>query len=262
MVRFVSEAPDRTKWSGGLLSGVEGRALLIGAGLGLLVAVLLSLVSGSGYTGTALADGGPGGSVEAALDVSPDVANRYVQTELVYIGILAPAFEEAMSAAGLPPQPVEATQQGATNVIRLSTGGSDADQASRAANVALDVYIADWKKRTTADLQRLLENTNTRIDQVRAESEDLGNTAEDQAQRRGLLSELTRLTQERSDLQFRIGGVDAANRVVEQATPENSVRSVSLIQVALLGVIAGLALALAYIVFRRARALSRPESSG
>lgn len=107
----------------------------------------------------------------------------------------------------------------------------------------------------------MLENTNTHIDQVRAESEDLGNAAEDRAQRRGLLSELTRLTQERSDLQFRIGGVDAANLAVEQATPENSVRC-SLIQVALLGVIAGLALALAYIVFRRARALSRPESSG
>ena len=236
--------------------------MLIAAAAGLLVAVVLSLLSGSGYTGTALADGGPGGSVEAALDVSPDVANRYVQTELVYIGILAPAFDAAMSAAGLSSQPVQATQEGATNVIRLSTGGDDVERAAQAANVALDVYIADWKKRTTADLQRLLENTNTRIDQVRAESEDLGNTAEDQAQRRGLLSELTRLTQERSDLQFRIGGVDAANRVVEQATPENSVRSVSLIQVALLGVIAGLALALAYIVFRRARALSRPESSG
>ncbi len=236
--------------------------MLIAAAAGLLVAVGLSLLSGSGYTGTALADGGPGGSVEAALDVSPDVANRYVQTELVYIGILAPAFDAAMSAAGLSSQPVQATQEGATNVIRLSTGGDDVERAAQAANVALDVYIADWKARTSVDLQRLLDNTNTRIDQVRAESEDLGSSAEDQAQRRGLLSELTRLTQERSDLQFRIGGVEAANRVVEQATPENSVRSVSLIQVALLGVIAGLALALAYIVFRRARALSRPESSG
>jgi hypothetical protein len=235
--------------------------LLIAAAAGLLVAVVLSLLSGSGYTGTALADGGPGGSVEAALDVSPDVANRYVQTELVYIGILAPAFDAAMSAAGLSSQPVQATQEGATNVIRLSTGGDDVERAAQAANVALDVYIADWKARTSVDLQRLLDNTNTRIDQVRAESEDLGSSAEDQAQRRGLLSELTRLTQERSDLQFRIGGVEAANRVVEKATPENAVRSVSVIQVGLLGVIAGLALGLAYIVFRRARELSRPQSS-
>lgn len=257
----VSHAPDRTRWSGGLLSRHEGRALLIAAAAGLLVAVVLSLLSGSGYTGTALADGGPGGSVEAALDVSPDVANRYVQTELVYIGILAPAFDAAMSAAGLSSQPVQATQEGATNVIRLSTGGDDVERAAQAANVALDVYIADWKARTSVDLQRLLDNTNTRIDQVRAESEDLGSSAEDQAQRRGLLSELTRLTQERSDLQFRIGGVEAANRVVEKATPENAVRSVSVIQVGLLGVIAGLALGLAYIVFRRARELSRPQSS-
>lgn len=232
--------------------------LVVLAGAGLVAAVLLSVISGSGYTGTALADGGPGGSVEAALDVSPDVANRYVQTELVYIGILAPVFDQAMTDAGLSPQPVQATQEGATNVIRLSTGGSDADQAARAANVALEVYIADWKARTTADLQRLLENTNTRIDEVRTESEGLGDSAEDQAQRRGLLSELTRLTQESSDLQFRIGGVEAANRVVEQATPENAVRSISVIQVALLGLIAGVAIALAYIVFRRARALSQP----
>ncbi len=258
----MSDTPERTKWSGGLLDRREGRALLIGAAAGLLVAILVALISNSGYTGTALADGGPGGSVAAALDVSPDVANRYVQTELVYIGILTPAFEEAMAAAGLAPEPVQATQEGATNVIRLSTSGRDAQEAAKAANVALDAYIADWKKRTTADLQRLLENTNTRIDRVRAESEDLGNSEEDAAQRRGLLSELTRLTQERSDLQFRIGGVEAANRVVEQATPENAVRSTSLIQVGLLGVIAGVALALAYIVFRRARALSRPESSG
>ena len=257
----MSEVSDRARWTGGLLSHHEARVLAILAGAGVVVAVLLSVISGSGYTGTALADGGPGGSVDAALNVSPDVANRYVQTELVYIGILAPVFDQAMTDAGLEPHPVQATQDGATNVIRLATDAGDPDPAAQAANVALDVYVADWKARTTADLQRLLNNTDTRIDQVRTESENLGDSAEDQAQRRGLLSELTRLTQERSDLQFRIGGVEAANRVVEQASPENAVRSISLIQVALLGLMAGVAVALAYTVFRRARALSRPLPS-
>lgn len=254
----MSEASDRTRWTGGLLTRREGKVLLACAAAGLLISFLVALLAGSRFTGVALADGGPGGSVEAAFDVSPDIANRYVQTELVYIGILAPAFDAAMGAAGLPTSPLQATQEGATNVIALSTGGADAEEAARAANVALEVYIADWKMRTTADLERLLDNTNTRIDEVRAESQDLADSAEDAAQKRGLLSELTRLTQERGDLQFRIGGVSVANRVVEQATPENAVRSTSLLQVAMLGVIAGAAVALVYIVFGRARRLSRP----
>lgn len=253
----MNEATDRTRWTGGLLNRHEGRVLLSCAAVGVIFAIGLGLLSGSGYTATSLADGGPGGSVDAALDVSPDVANRYVQTELVYIGILEPEFNQALEAAGLPAGPVRATQEGATNVIRLSAAGVDPNRAAAAANVVLATYIADWKERTTADLERLLVNTEDRIVEVRSESEGLGDTAEDVAQRRGLLTELSRLTQERSDLQFRIGGVKAANRVVEQATPGEAERSTSWFQMVLLGLIAGTAAALGYIVLRRARRVAQ-----
>ncbi len=251
--------PSRTAWTGGLLSRRESLVTVWAVVIGVLLALVLSLLTGGRFTGTALADGGPGGSVEAALDVSPDIANRYVQTELVYIDILKPQFDQAMQDAGLPATAVTANQEGTTNVIALATDGADTDQAARAANVALDVYIANWKERTTADLQRLLDNTNQRIEQVRSQLDQLGTGEADAAARRGLLTELTRLTTEASDLEFRIGGVKAANRVVERATPENATRTTSRIQLILLGFIAGLAVALVYIVFTRARRLSQPR---
>jgi hypothetical protein len=257
-----SEGPQRTRWSGGLLDARETRLLAICAAAGLILGVVLALLPGSRFTATALADGGPGGSVDAALNVSPDVANRYVQTELVYIDILAPDFDQAMQAAGLPGSGVRANQEGATNVISLATQGDSADQAAQQANVALEVYIADWKQRTTEDLERLLSNSQTRIDEVSAQIQDLGTSAQDEAQRKGLLSELTRLTQEASDLQFRIGGVQAANRVVEQALPQNAVRTTSPVQLGVLGLLAGIVIALALIVFARVRRVSQQPRSG
>lgn len=226
--------------------------------LGVIIMIALTTLSTSRYTAFAQVDGGPGGSVEAALDVSSDVANRYVQTELVQIEILAPAFAEAMRTDGLTPSPVSATQQGTTNIIALGANGANADEAARKANVALDVYIADWRKRSEEELRRLLDNTNVRIEEVRGESTALGSSTEDAAQRRGLEAQLSRLTQERSDLIFRIGGVKAANRIVQQATPADAVRSTPLLQAALIGLLAGLAVGLAYVLISRARRLSQP----
>lgn len=233
--------------------------MAVAALVGLFAMLAFTIFNSSGYTAYAQVDGGPGGSVEAALDISSDVANRYVQTELVHIEILAPAFSDAMTTNGLPPSPVSATQQGTTNVIALGATGATSEQAAAKANVALGVYIADWRKRTEGDLRRMLDNTNLRIQEVRSESGVLGSGPEDSAQKRGLSSELTRLTQERSDLQFRIGGVKAANRVVEQAAPANAVRSMPLLQASILGLAAGLAVGIGYVVFSRLRRLSRPD---
>lgn len=225
--------------------------------VGVIVMIAVTTLSTSRYTAYAQVDGGPGGSVEAALDVSSDTANRYVQTELVQIEILAPAFADAMRTNGLTPSPVTATQQGTTNIIALGASGVNADDAARKANVALDVYIADWRDRTDEELRRLLDNTNVRIEEVRGESVALGSSTEDAAQRRGLEAQLTRLTQERSDLIFRIGGVKATNRVVQQAVSGDAVRSTPILQAALIGLLAGLAVGLAYVLLSRARRLAQ-----
>lgn len=248
---------QRTRVSAGMLDRLETRILAIVAIVGLLLGIVMAVLPGTRYAAAALADGGPGGSVDAALNVSPDVANRYVQTELVYIEILAPDFDEAMRAAGLPSTPVRANQVGATNVISLVAQGDSQEQSAKQANIALDVYIADWKQRTSEDLERLLNNTQGRIDEVSSKVRALGDSPEDDAQRRGLLSELTRLSQDVSDLQFRIGGVEVANRVVEQASPSNALRTTSIVQLGLLGLIAGIAVGLAIIVLGRVRRVSQ-----
>lgn len=228
--------------------------------LGLILMLGVTARSASGYTAYAQVDGGPGGSVEAALDISSDVANRYVQTELVYIEILAPDFAKAMTDSGLPASSVTAIQQGTTNVVALGASGANPVQAAEKANIASGVYIADWRSRAEGDLRRLVENTDVRIQEIRNQSGALGSGPEDTAQRRGLEAELNRLTQEQSDLRFRIGGVRTVNRLVEPASPDKAVRSTPLLQASVLGLVAGVVLGLGYVAFTRVRRLSKPDS--
>lgn len=208
---------------------------------------------------SALVDAGPGGTTDAVLDVSPDVANRYVQTELVYIDILQPSIAEAIRAQGMQPGPIGARQEGTTSIVDISAQTGDAESSARQANIAAEVYIEDWRSRATSDLRRLQQNAQSRIADINQRLQALGDSSQDRAEAAGLRSELTRLTQELSDLQFREGGVRASNRIVESASPATALSRSSTVIYALLGFVLGAFAGLALVVYRRVRSSAHQE---
>lgn len=124
--------------------------------LGVVLVVGYGLVSGSKYSSTALVNGGPGSSASLPLDLSSDVTQRYVATELIYIETLSD--EMAANMAKIPgvtnPPPVQSNQDGNTNVIKLTVVGDSPDQAAALATVAADTYINNWRERTREDPDR------------------------------------------------------------------------------------------------------------
>lgn len=242
------------------LTSKEVMILAASTMIGLLVGVVMGLAGSDRIVATALVDAGPGGSTESALDVSPDVANRYVQTELIYIGILQPEFEKAFASAGIAnPGSIDARQDGPTSIVQLSAEAQSDTAAAEQANIAAEVYIEDWRSRATADLQRLQENTQLRIDEVQKQLDALGNSPDDRARAVGLRSELQRLTQELSDLQYREGGIRVANRMVQEATPGQAVARTSVPIYTALGLVLGVAIGLALIVYRRVVTSAAPD---
>ena len=63
------------------------------------LAVVVSALIGAGYSSTALVNGGPGSDPSKPLDVSSDSLNRYLDTELIYIGTLKSTMADNITAA-------------------------------------------------------------------------------------------------------------------------------------------------------------------
>ena len=143
---MTAPIPWGLRWRDVLLVAVTS---LVGAA----VAVAIGMVVGPSYAATALVNAGPGPSASLPLDLSTDVTQRYVSTELIYIDTLSGQMSAGITAAtGVQdPPPVLTTQEGDTNVVKLTTVGSDPEQAAAMANAAADVYIQNWRERTAKD---------------------------------------------------------------------------------------------------------------
>ncbi len=135
-----------------------GDIVIMGAAtvLGILAGLGFALASGASYVSTALVNGGPGSSASLPLNLSSDVTQRYVATELIYIDTLSDQM--AANMAKVPgvtnPPPVQANQDGSTNVIKMTVVGESPDQAAALATVAADTYIQNWRERTRLDPDR------------------------------------------------------------------------------------------------------------
>lgn len=130
--------------------------IAVATAVGLALVVGYALMSGTKYASTALVNGGPGSSASLPLDLSSDVTQRYVATELIYIDTLSDEIAANMTAAtGLTDPPsVQSNQDGSTNVIKMTVVGSSPEQAAQLAEVAADTYITNWRERTLKDPDR------------------------------------------------------------------------------------------------------------
>ena len=152
--------PFNVRWSDALIVGVS--TLVVAA-----LAVVVSALIGAGYSSTALVNGGPGSDPSKPLDVSSDSLNRYLDTELIYIGTLKSTMADNITAAtGVSnPPPVAAIQKGNTNVISMTVVGPTPELAAEMARSAADTYIASWKARNVAE-----QNTERYVEVPTAEN--------------------------------------------------------------------------------------------
>jgi len=143
---MAMKLPVNVRWGDAFILGVS--TLVVAA-----LAVVVSALMGVGYSSTALVNGGPGSDPSKPLDVSSDSLNRYLDTELIYIGMLkATMADNITQATGVSnPPPVEAIQKGNTNIISMSVVGPSPELAAEMARSAADTYIASWKARNSAD---------------------------------------------------------------------------------------------------------------
>lgn len=241
-----------------------GKESLI-VGLCALGGIILGVVAAwmaSGVVATVLVDAGPGTPSDGTSSVSADVANRYVQTELVHVGILQPQFEEAMRAVGVQdPSAVEGRQVAMTSLIELSTTAPDAEQASRQANTAADIYIRDWRTRATADIERKRQNTEGLITAVLDSLSTLKDTPTDRAQAAGLRRELAALTEQRAAIENQAGQIQSSSRLVQEASPDQTTERSSSVVLVALGLILGTLAGLTLVLYRRMKSGARQQQS-
>jgi len=157
---MTMKLPFNVRSSDALIVGVS--TLVVAA-----LAVVVSALIGAGYSSTALVNGGPGSDPSKPLDVSSDSLNRYLDTELIYIGTLKSTMADNITAAtGVSnPPPVAAIQKGNTNVISMTVVGPTPELAAEMARSAADTYIASWKARNVAE-----QNTERYVEVPTAEN--------------------------------------------------------------------------------------------
>ncbi len=232
---------------------------------GLVLGLLLGVLRPTQYRAVALVDAGPGATVADSLAVGTDSSNRFVQTELIFIGIEDPQIRSVISArlSIENPPSVVSRQVGNTNVVELAMVGFSPQTASDMANIASAVYIRDWKNRATADLQRGLSETRARLGEIRTELSRLpeaGGTPTQSGQRAALTAELTKLTRQQADLTVQRNTIEAAQRVVAEADPELATRTSSTVTLlAMGGLLGGLVGVGVVLIRRRWNAMSRDD---
>ncbi|HRY10197.1 MAG: hypothetical protein KDC39_14410 [Actinobacteria bacterium] len=116
----------------------------------------LALVQGAQYSATALVNAGPGDTASQPLSLPSDQLNRYVATEIVYIGTISQRISDNVTrdTGVTDPPPVTVTQDGNTNIIKMSMSADSAELAAAMADSAANSYIEDWKQRNPKDAQR------------------------------------------------------------------------------------------------------------
>lgn len=215
------------------------------------------LVPGPTYRATALVNAGPGATISASLDVPPDRANRFVQTELVAFdsdGGVVQGVKDLLDTTDIPP--ITADQVGDTDIIAISADDRDPAVAARTAQAAADVYIEGWRERASADVEQSLEVVDTRLDEVITTLDGLppeGGSPAEGAQRDALRSEYVDLLREQADLTLRQQSVKTSERVVTAATADAAVRTASSTRAAMMGAALGLfvGVALVFVRYRR-----------
>lgn len=182
---------------------------------------------------------GEDGLFEERVD---SVNDRAIQTEIQVVeGQAVRARVQEDLGLDAPPEPVDASSIGDTDVIQLTTRNTNASNAATLANAYAEAYIDVRREQSVDDLLAASAEVQTAIDDLQAQIDDLD---EDDPQRATLVAQqanfATTLDQLRVDARLRTGGAT----VIKQAeVPEEPVEPTP-VRTATLAFVVGLLLGL------------------
>lgn len=247
--------------------GMRWSDIVIVAATTLAGAVLLAgllLVQGPSYASVALLNGGPDGTPAGPLDMSSDITDRYVSTELIYFENLHDAMADAITeATGVSPAPaVTGTQDGQTSVIKVSVAGASPEQAAQMAKVASDVYIADWQRRQFFVVNQERKGATDRLRVLRARMARHDCKAQPRTSDCRAMAAVAKSVRE--DL-LRLAKHDETaimNRYVVVPTAEAATKTTSTVTMGLLGAILGFGVGALVVTWRVRRRRPAAEEPG
>jgi hypothetical protein len=219
--------------------------------LGLLVGARLSK-----HVASAQVDAGPGSTLDQQLAISADQANRYVQTQVLFVS--DPATASAVERQlGLDAPPTYTVRQvGTTSILEISSQASNVDDAVAVTNAVAKTYISAWRTRTGAELAKQLDVVTDQLAAVTAAIDDLSGartSAATQAKLTALSAQSQQLLLQQSDLKSSAAAVSNDNRVVTLADATFATSSLSAKLTAVVGALVGLLAGIGYIAWARRR---------
>jgi uncharacterized protein involved in exopolysaccharide biosynthesis len=205
---------------------------------------------------TAQVDAGPGSTSSQQLSVSPDQANRYAQTQVLFIS--DPATATAVQASlGLDAPPSYTVRQvGTTSVLEIAAQNSDATAAADVANAVARTYVAGWRARNTAELDKQLAEIDDQLATVAKQVDALSGsrlTPAQQARLTALTAQSQQLLAQQGTLQSDSAAVAADDRIVTIADPAFATTSPSTKLTALLGALVGFLAGVGIVAWSRRR---------
>jgi uncharacterized protein involved in exopolysaccharide biosynthesis len=227
---------------------------------GALIAALLTVAGGSRYRAETLLEvrADPPVLQDDGSTLSPDEADRYLQTEIL-------AIQSSFDRGGLDDDGTLVVQQvGVTDVLALQIEADDGSTAVRLAGEVTDRYIADRAARSsqrtdelTAEVQAQLADVSAQIDLLAAAP------PEDQsanARRNALSAEYQRLVSTQHELD--LARLDAAPvSVISPADDSGAVRTDRPIRSAAFGGVIGVLLSLGGILLWQRRPGARDREA-
>ena len=206
--------------------------------IGLIVGYLLGGLAPGSYSATTAVDGTPLVTLNLPADMSTDAVTRYTSTEVIYFGYQEKKMQAAIAAQTTQanPAPPTAVVETGTPLIDISAAGPTAADAAQASAIATEVYLADWRARTVAQIDRTIASINQTIAQIGPKS-----------------AAVPTMQIELAQAQLAKDQVNTVQRVVHPATPAAAVYSSSAITVAILGGLIGILIGLGILLLARRR---------
>jgi len=233
------------------------------AALLLVVLTVLGLVVGFAVGGrvakhvaTAQVDAGPGSTLNQQLSVSPDQANRYVQTQVLFLTdpAVATAVQKELDLGA--PAAYTVRQVGTTSVLEISVSNADAGAAADIANAVARTYVDGWRTRTSGEIDRQNTEISAQLAAVTKGIDALSGprlTPADQAKLTALTVQSQTLLAQQSTLQSEAAAVSTDNRVVTLADAQFSTTSPSTKLTALLGGLVAFVIGIGILAWSRRR---------
>lgn len=226
--------------------------VILGAVIGVCLAIVISLVSTATYMATAqlVIQLNP---AEAALNPASGLVSQSanIPTELQVI-TSAPVMAAVRRQLGQAP-PVTATEVGQTDVIDVTASSADPRQAARTANAYANSYIVFRRSQDSTALAAASQQLQARINDLQGQIDVLDTqisrastaaAATLVTQRNGLISQQGVFKQDVAQLEVGVNVTSAGIQLVTPASPPGSPSSPKPAEDALIGLIVGLVLGL------------------